>query len=97
MAYASAASTAGIAANAYAVMTCGPIPGTLRWIMNGMMLIAAPIMEQMPVAVRPRRPSWRLRPVCVWVMGRGGRGPSAAGNITRTAAVGEVACVNPVQ
>ena len=37
------------------------MPGTLRWIMNGMTLMPAPIIEQTPVAVRPSRPSSRAR------------------------------------
>src|SRR5688572_31703675 len=51
-----AASTAGSAANAKASSTNGPMPGTLRWIMNGITLMPAPTIEQTPVAVRPARP-----------------------------------------
>ncbi len=32
------------------------MPGTLRWIMNGMTLMPAPTIEQTPVAVKPARP-----------------------------------------
>src|SRR5688500_9170845 len=51
-----AASTAGSAANAKASSTNGPMPGTLRWIMNGITLMPAPTIEHTPVAVRPARP-----------------------------------------
>src|SRR5262245_16208337 len=61
MAYAIAASTAGSAANANASSTIGPMPGTLRWIMNGMTLMPAPTIEQTPVAVSPARPISRAR------------------------------------
>ena len=32
------------------------MPGTLRWIMNGITLMPAPTIEQTPVAVRPASP-----------------------------------------
>src|SRR5688572_12468361 len=53
MAYARAANSAGTAARTYAGSTLAPMPGTFRWIMNGMTLIAAPTMAQTPVATRP--------------------------------------------
>ena len=56
IAYASPASTAGSAANRNAGSTYGPMPGTLRWIMKGMMLMPAPTMAQTPVAVSPSTP-----------------------------------------
>ena len=37
------------------------MPGTLRWIMNGITLMPAPTIEQTPVAVRPARPISRAR------------------------------------
>jgi hypothetical protein len=42
------------------------MPGTFRWIMNGMTLIAAPTMAQTPVATRPNTPISRasVPPVC---------------------------------
>src|SRR5512144_1183516 len=61
-AYASPASTAGRAAKAKAGSTWGPMPGAWRWIMNGMTLMPAPIIEQTPVATRPSSPISRARP-----------------------------------
>jgi hypothetical protein len=54
---------AGTAAKRYAGSTHGPMPGTLRWIMNGMTLIPAPTIEAMPVEVSATRPIPRTRPV----------------------------------
>src|SRR4029077_9397904 len=48
-------------ANAKASSTNGPMPGTLRWIMNGITLMPAPTIEQTPVAVRPASPISRAR------------------------------------
>ncbi|MCI0434247.1 MAG: hypothetical protein L0271_11515 [Gemmatimonadetes bacterium] len=42
--------------------TFGPMPGTWRWIMNGMTLMPAPIIEQTPVATRPSSPISRASP-----------------------------------
>ncbi len=39
--------------------TFGPMPGTLRWIMKGTTLMEAPNMEQIPVAVKDKRPIFR--------------------------------------
>src|SRR5262245_14588086 len=61
-AYARPASTAGIAAKRKAGSTFGPIPGTCLWIMKGMTLMPAPIIEQTPVATRPSRPISRASP-----------------------------------
>ncbi|MCK7520105.1 MAG: hypothetical protein MZV64_21620 [Ignavibacteriales bacterium] len=48
------------------------MPGTFRWIMIGTTLIDAPIIEQMPVAARPRRPRSRARwgESTRWAVGR---------------------------
>ena len=61
-AYASPASTAGRAAKRNAGSTFGPMPGTWRWIMKGMTLMPAPIIEQTPVATRPSSPISRASP-----------------------------------
>ena len=53
---------AGTAANTKADSTQGPIPGTLRWIMKGSTLIAAPSIAQIPVAVRAVRLIFRDNP-----------------------------------
>ena len=37
----------------------------LRWIIKGMMLMEAPIIEHTPVAIKPINPSLRLRGVLV--------------------------------
>jgi hypothetical protein len=52
-----------MAASRKAGNTQEPMPGTLRWIMNGTTYTEAPSIEQIPVAARPKRPSRRRRPV----------------------------------
>src|SRR4026207_1037774 len=58
---ADARAPAGGAAKAKACSPNRPMPGTLRWIMNGITLMPAPTIEQTPVAVRPARPISRAR------------------------------------
>src|SRR5512139_3885316 len=60
------------------------MPGTCRWIMNGMTLMPAPTIEQTPVAVRPSRPISRARPARA---GAAGTGASTAVGICRTRTV----------
>lgn len=77
VAYARPARMAGRAAKAKAASTYGPMPGTLRWIMSGMMLMPAPTIAHTPVAVSPRTPIPRAS------VGRDGRAvPGAAISFT---------------
>ena len=50
-----------MAANKKAPSTCGPISGTLRWIITGTTLIEAPTIDETPVAMTAKSPICRIR------------------------------------